>query len=66
MQYAVGASVLLLLGAVYLPFLQPIFDTVPLGWREWAAVGPLLAIPALVAEVNKWLLSRQRRRQRAG
>ncbi|HID88185.1 MAG TPA: cation-translocating P-type ATPase [Anaerolineales bacterium] len=66
MQYAVGASILLLLGAVYLPFLQPIFDTIPLGWREWAAIGPLLAIPALVAEINKWLLNRQRRGQQTG
>ena len=61
MQYAVGTSILLLLGAVYLPFFQPIFDTVPLGWREWMTVGPLLAIPALAAEVNKWLLNRRGR-----
>lgn len=53
MQYAVGASVLLLLAAVYLPFLQPVFDAVPLGPREWAAVTPLLFVPAAVAEVNK-------------
>ncbi len=61
MQYAVGASLLLMLGAVYLPFLQPIFDTVPLGLREWEIVGPLLCVPAVVAEINKALDSRQRR-----
>lgn len=27
------------LAVVYLPFLQPVFDTVPLGLREWAVVG---------------------------
>ncbi|MBN1954945.1 MAG: cation-translocating P-type ATPase [Anaerolineae bacterium] len=53
MQYAVGASLLLLLGVVYLPFLQPFFDTVPLGLKEWAVVAPLLFIPAVVAEINK-------------
>jgi len=62
MQYAVGASVALLLAVVYLPFLRPVFDTVPLGAREWMVVGPLLFVPALVAEVNKWLESRARRR----
>jgi len=64
MQYAVGASLVLLLAVVYLPFLRPIFDTVPLGWREWLAVGPLLAVPALVAEANKWLMSRGAARER--
>ncbi|HEC34032.1 MAG TPA: cation-translocating P-type ATPase [Chloroflexi bacterium] len=62
MQYAVGASVLLLLSVVYLPFLQPVFDTVPLGVREWTAVTPLLLVPAVAAEVNKWLVSRSARR----
>jgi len=55
MQYAVGASVVLLLGAVYLPFLQPVFDTVPLGWREWRVLLPLIFLPAVVSEVNKAL-----------
>jgi len=55
MQYAVGASVVLLLGVVYLPFLQPVFDTVPLGWREWRVLLPLIFLPAVVSEVNKAL-----------
>ena len=58
MQYAVGASLLLLLAVIYLPFLRPIFDTAPLGLREWAVVAPLLLVPAVVAEINK-ALSRQ-------
>ena len=57
MQYGVGASVLLLLAVVYVPFLQSVFDTVPLGLQEWAVVGPLLFVPAIVAEINKWLES---------
>ncbi len=60
MQYAVGASFLLLLAAVYLPFLQPVFDTVPLGTREWGVMAPLLFVPAFVAEINKALDARRR------
>jgi Ca2+-transporting ATPase len=59
MQYAVAISLVLLLGVVYLPFLQPIFDTVPLGLREWAVMLPLLLVPAVVAEVNKALDARR-------
>lgn len=59
MQYAVAASVVLMLAAIYVPFLQPIFDTVPLGLREWAVLLPLIFVPAIVAEVNK-ALSRYR------
>lgn len=55
MQYAVAASVVLLLAAVYLPFLQPIFDTMPLGWREWGVLLPLAFLPAIVSEINKAL-----------
>jgi Ca2+-transporting ATPase len=62
MQYAVVASLLLLLAVLYLPFLQPIFDTVPLGLREWGVVLPLLFVPAVVAEINKMLDSRNERR----
>ncbi|MCP4545473.1 MAG: cation-translocating P-type ATPase, partial [bacterium] len=38
MQYAVLLSIALLLGVVYLPFVQPIFNTVPLGMREWTVL----------------------------
>lgn len=58
MQYAVGVSILLLAAVVYVPFLQPFFDTVPLGLREWAVLAPLLFVPAVVAEINKWIESR--------
>ncbi len=53
MQYAVVLSVVLLLSAVYVPFLQPIFDTVPLGAREWSVILPLLLAPSVAAEVTK-------------
>jgi Ca2+-transporting ATPase len=61
MQYAVGASLALLLAIVYLPFLQPTFDTVSLGLREWAWVLPLLFVPALAAEIGKGLAAQSNR-----
>ena len=61
MFYAVASSLVLLLAVVYLPFLQPIFNTVSLGWREWRVVLPLLFIPALVAELTKLILRGDRR-----
>jgi len=53
MQYAVALSIVLLLAVVYVPFLQPIFETVPLGVREWGVILPLLLIPSAAAEVTK-------------
>lgn len=54
MQYAVGASTILLLAVIYVPFLAPIFDTVALGGREWATMLPLIVIPSVAAELTKW------------
>ena len=54
MQYAVGVSLVLLLAVVYVPQLQPIFNTTALGWQEWQLMLPLIAVPALAAEGLKW------------
>jgi len=59
MFYAVISSLLLLLAVIYVPFLQPIFNTVSLGWTEWQIVLPLLFVPAVVAEISKWLMGIQ-------
>ncbi len=58
MLYAVSTSALLLLAVIYIPFLQPIFDTVPLTATQWAIILPLLLVPAVVAELTKAFLSR--------
>ncbi|MCK4316912.1 MAG: cation-transporting P-type ATPase, partial [Anaerolineae bacterium] len=63
MQYAVLLSIVLLGGVVYIPFLQSVFNTVPLGVREWAVVLPLLFVPAIAAEITKSVV-RLRARQR--
>jgi Ca2+-transporting ATPase len=59
MNLGVLLSLVLLLAVVYTPFLGKIFNTVPLGWDQWQYVLPLLFIPALAAEVTKWVISRR-------
>jgi Ca2+-transporting ATPase len=54
MQYAVGASLVLLLSVIYVPFLQPIFGVTPLDWRDWSVILLLALIPSVVAEITKW------------
>ena len=64
MQWAVLVSLLIILAVTYLPFLNAFFDTTPLGLREWGVMIPLMFIPALAAEVNKWVLRQQDRQRR--
>jgi Ca2+-transporting ATPase len=63
MNLAVISSLVLLLAVVYIPFLNPVFDTVPLSWTQWEVVLPLLLVPAVVAEVTKWAVARSRKRE---
>jgi Ca2+-transporting ATPase len=65
MVYAVGASLILLMAVIYLPFLQPIFETAPLGLVHWEIVLPLLIVPSIAAEATKWFISRSQRLARA-
>jgi len=54
MVFAVGSSFMLLLGVIYIPFLQGAFGTVPLSASDWAVILPLFFVPAVVAELTKW------------
>jgi Ca2+-transporting ATPase len=56
MQYALLSSLAILLAIIYVPFLDPIFNTAFLGWREWSVMLPLLFAPALAAEITKVFL----------
>jgi Ca2+-transporting ATPase len=56
MNWAILSSLILLLGVVYVPFLQGIFDTVPLGWNQWQVIMPLLLGPSIAAELTKVFL----------
>jgi Ca2+-transporting ATPase len=54
MVYAVLSSIVLVVAVLYVPFLQPVFDTVTLGWAQWRLMLPLIFVPAVVAELTKW------------
>ena len=58
MNIAVLTSLVLLLLVIYVPFLQPIFNTAALTWAQWQYVLPLIFIPAIAAESGKPLLNR--------
>ena len=57
MNLAFLSSMALLLGVVYIPGLNTVFNTVPLGWQQWEIVLPLLLIPSVVAELVKYITS---------
>jgi P-type Ca2+ transporter type 2C len=66
MQYAVLASLAILLAIIYVPFLDPIFNTAFLGWAEWAEIIPLIAVPSVAAEITKWFLRQADKRRLQG
>jgi P-type Ca2+ transporter type 2C len=59
MQYAVGASIVLLLLVIYVPFLQPVFNTHMMSATEWSLVLGLSLIPAVAEEITKFFLRRR-------
>jgi len=61
MNYAALASFVLILAVVYVPFLQPVFETEALGWEQWVEMIPLLFVPSVAAEVTKLVFLRQRK-----
>ena len=60
MQYAVGASIGLLLLVCVVPFLQGIFNTHWMSGLEWATVLGLGIIPAIAEEITKFFLRLQK------
>jgi len=56
MQYAVGSSLVLVLLTVYVPFLRPFFDTVPLGLNDWITLTPFALMAPVAAEIVKIFL----------
>jgi Ca2+-transporting ATPase len=58
MLYAVASSLVLLLMVIYVPFLQSVFNTVPLTLTQWQILLPLIVVPAVVAEASKWVVNR--------
>jgi len=65
MQYAVAASVVLLLMVVYVPFLRDVFDTVALSLTYWGYLLPLIILPSIAAELTKMYLRAEHAKQEA-
>ena len=56
---AIPASILLLVGTIYLPFMQRIMQTVPLSAAEWGLIVPIASTIFFIEEVRKYLSSRK-------
>jgi Ca2+-transporting ATPase len=63
MQLAVLTSLVILLAIIYLPFLQPIFSTSFLSANDWLIMLPLILVPSIAAEINKWVLRKMSERE---
>ncbi|MFC2026098.1 cation-translocating P-type ATPase, partial [Chloroflexota bacterium] len=57
MNIAVVSSFVLIIAVIYIPLLQPIFDTVALDWSQWQYILPLLFVPSLAAEGTKYIIT---------
>jgi len=58
MQIAVLSSLAILLAIIYVPFLDPVFDTTFLTLADWLEMLPLILLPSVAAEINKGVLRR--------
>ncbi|MFZ3069576.1 MAG: HAD-IC family P-type ATPase, partial [Anaerolineaceae bacterium] len=65
MNWAVLASLALIFAVVYLPFLQPIFNTMAIDPIHWLMILPLILLPSIAAEVMKSITSRKNAKARA-
>jgi len=51
--WANGSSFLVVLISVYVPFLNPFFDTVPLSVSDWIFMLPFMVLASIAAEITK-------------
>jgi len=56
MQYAVLSSLVVLLAIIYVPVLDPIFNTTFLTLTDWLEIFPLLLLPLVAAEATKLIV----------
>ena len=66
MQWAVLSSLAIILAVIYVPFLDPIFNTAFLDAGDWAVMLPLILLPAVVAEMGKVVAAQLAQRRAAG
>lgn len=55
----VSFSFLLMLIIIYIPVLNPIFSTFPLGLEEWLIILPFALIPLVLGEISKLIFTRK-------
>ncbi|MGO4376096.1 cation transporting ATPase C-terminal domain-containing protein, partial [Paenibacillus sp. MCAF20] len=60
---AVLSSLILMLGVLYIDALQPIFKTVPLGFREWCLVFVAAGIPTFLMGIGSVMGTRKNKSQ---
>ena len=65
MNLAVLASAVLMIPVLYVPFLQDVFNVVPMGWEEWRVIIPLFMITSIAAEAVKYYITYRQKRQDA-
>ncbi len=56
MNWAILASVAMLLAVMYVPFMQPLFDTVSLSIGDWLFMIPFALVASVAAEITKMFL----------
>lgn len=61
MNRSLAVSILLTLAVVYIPICNPVFDTIPLGLKDWGTILGLSLIPFAIGELFKALYHRKRR-----
>ncbi|MBP3961125.1 calcium-translocating P-type ATPase, SERCA-type [Paenibacillus lignilyticus] len=61
--FAVLSSVLLMLGVLYIEALQPIFKTVPLGFRDWCLVIVAAGIPTFMMGIGSVLGTTEKKKK---
>lgn len=54
----IGLAVILQVGVIYIPFMQKLFYTVPLGWNDWLVIISLAASILLAEEIRKIIAPR--------
>jgi len=62
MIWAVGISFILVLMTVYVPFLRPFFDTVPLSFADWLFMAPFFFASPITMELVKVYLRKRKAR----
>ena len=55
-------TALIQLALIYVPFLQPIFETQALGLEELVVVALVTPVPFIAVELEKWVFRRRERR----